>query len=98
VGFSGTGVDEIGIVERVDNPKIKLAVGSVIVRVDQRYFRPAEVETLLGDPTRAHERLGWKPTTSFESLVREMVQADYQVAKRDALVTLAGFKAFEYNE
>jgi GDPmannose 4,6-dehydratase len=70
----------------------------VIVRVDPRYFRPTEVETLLGDPTKAHEKLGWKPVTSFEALVKEMVRADYQVAKRDALVTLAGFKVFEYNE
>ena len=72
--------------------------GTVIVRVDPRYFRPTEVETLLGDPTKAHEKLGWRPTTSFESLVTEMVRADYQVAKRDALVNLAGFKTFEYNE
>jgi GDPmannose 4,6-dehydratase len=96
--FEGSGVDEVGIVERVVSGEAKVAPGDVIVRVDPRYFRPAEVETLLGDPTKAHEKLGWKPVTSFESLVKEMVRADYQVAKRDALVTLAGFKTFEYNE
>ncbi|ABE36952.1 GDP-mannose 4,6-dehydratase [Paraburkholderia xenovorans LB400] len=96
--FEGSGVDEVGIVERVVGGDTKVVRGDVIVRVDPRYFRPAEVETLLGDPTRAHEKLGWKPATSFESLVTEMVRADYQVAKRDALVTLAGFKTFEYNE
>jgi GDPmannose 4,6-dehydratase len=96
--FEGAGVDEIGVVERVEGSEAKLAPGDVIVRVDPRYFRPAEVETLLGDPTKAHEKLGWKPVTSFESLVKEMVRADYQVAKRDALVTLAGFRTFEYNE
>ncbi|MGV2292567.1 GDP-mannose 4,6-dehydratase [Trinickia sp. YCB016] len=98
VRFEGEGVDEIGIVESVSGSEAKLKPGSVIVRVDPRYFRPTEVETLLGDPTRAHEKLGWAPVTPFESLVKEMVRADYQVAKRDALVTLAGFQTFEYNE
>jgi GDPmannose 4,6-dehydratase len=72
--------------------------GDVIVRVDPRYFRPTEVETLLGDPSKAHEKLGWKPRTSFEALVKEMVRADYQLARRDALVTLAGFTALEHHE
>ncbi|WP_321811976.1 GDP-mannose 4,6-dehydratase [Burkholderia sp. BCC1985] len=98
VRFEGEGVSEVGIVEKVEGSEAKVTPGTVIVRVDPRYFRPTEVETLLGDPTKAHERLGWKPTTSFESLVTEMVRADYQVAKRDALVNLAGFKTFEYNE
>jgi len=98
VRFEGEGVSEIGIVEKVTGSEAKMIPGTVIVRVDPRYFRPTEVETLLGDPTKAHEKLGWRPTTSFESLVTEMVRADYQVAKRDALVNLAGFKTFEYNE
>lgn len=98
IGFKGSGVDEIGVVESVKDRDMRVAVGSVVVRVDPRYFRPTEVETLLGDPTKAHQKLGWTPSTSFDSLVKEMVQADYQVAKRDALVKLAGFKAFAYNE
>ena len=98
VRFEGQGVDEIGVVEAVDDKESKIAVGDVIVRVDPRYFRPTEVETLLGDPSKAHEKLGWKPATPFSQLVREMVQSDHQAAKRDALIKLAGFKAFEYNE
>ncbi|MBB3255235.1 GDPmannose 4,6-dehydratase [Paraburkholderia bannensis] len=98
VRFEGVGEKEIGIVERVSGSGAKVEPGTVIVRVDPRYFRPAEVETLLGDPTKAHEKLGWKPATSFDALVKEMVLADYQAAKRDSLVNLAGFKAFEYNE
>jgi GDPmannose 4,6-dehydratase len=98
IRFEGSGAGEVGIVEKVEGTEAKVSPGSVIVRVDPRYFRPTEVETLLGDPTKAHERLGWKPATSFASLVKEMVRADYQVARRDALVTLAGFKVFEYNE
>jgi GDPmannose 4,6-dehydratase len=98
VRFEGEGANEVGIVDKVDGDEAKVSPGTVVVRVDPRYFRPTEVETLLGDPSKAHEKLGWKPRTSFGSLVKEMVRADYQVAKRDAFVTLAGYKTFEYNE
>ena len=63
-----------------------------MVRIDPRYFRPAEVETLLGDPTKAHEKLGWKPTTTLEELVAEMVDFDVQEARKEALLRLKGFK------
>jgi GDPmannose 4,6-dehydratase len=101
VRFEGSGVHEVGIVDAVERRRpneIRVQPGDVIVRVDSRYFRPTEVETLLGDPSKAHHKLGWQPTTSFESLVREMVLSDYQIARRDALVTLAGFKALERHE
>jgi GDPmannose 4,6-dehydratase len=70
----------------------------VIVRVDPRYFRPTEVETLLGDPSKAKNKLGWVPTTTFEELVSEMVTSDYDSARRDELVRSAGFQAFDYHE
>ena len=98
VRFEGAAVDEIAVVEHVANREARVASGDVIARIDPRYFRPTEVESLIGDPSKAHTKLGWKPRTSFRELVKEMVLADYQTAKRDALVTLAGFKAFEYNE
>ncbi|SAL82766.1 GDP-mannose 4,6-dehydratase [Caballeronia choica] len=98
VRFEGEGVDEVGVVDRVEGRETKLKPGQVIVRVDPRYFRPTEVETLLGDPSKAHAKLGWKPETTFSSLVKEMVRADFQIARRDALVTLAGFKALEHHE
>jgi GDPmannose 4,6-dehydratase len=72
--------------------------GGTIVAVDPRYFRPAEVETLLGDPSYAHERLGWKPTVRFEELVKEMVEVDLLSAERDQLVKKHGYSAYEYNE
>ncbi len=72
--------------------------GDVIVRVDPRYFRPTEVETLLGDATKAHEKLGWKPKITFAQLVAEMVQSDYVSAKRDALVKAHGYAAYDYHE
>jgi len=86
------------VVAAVAGDKAQCKVGQVIVQVDPRYFRPTEVETLLGDPSKAKQKLGWTPTTSFEELVREMVEADYTAARRDNLVKQAGFQAFDYNE
>jgi GDPmannose 4,6-dehydratase len=102
VTFSGEGEKEIGTVSAVNKVggelRAKCKPGDVIVRVDPRYFRPTEVETLLGDPTKAKEKLGWVPTTSFEELVREMVESDFTSAKRDSMVKLAGFQAYDYHE
>ncbi len=72
--------------------------GRTVVAIDPRYFRPAEVETLLGDPSHAHQRLGWKPRIGFEELVREMVEADLADAKRDDLVRKHGYRSFERKE
>ena len=70
----------------------------MIVRVDPRYYRPTEVESLLGDPTKANRKLGWSPSTTVQELVSEMIRADYAEAQRDNLVKNAGFRAFNYNE
>ena len=80
--WEGSGLEEKGI--RGDS-------GEVVVRIDPRYFRPAEVETLLGDPTRAKEKLGWTPTTTLEELVAEMVAADKEEAAKEALLRREGF-------
>ena len=96
--FEGTGIDEIAIVDSVAGDKAIVKPGQTIVRVDPRYFRPTEVESLLGDPTKARDQLGWVPQTSFDALVAEMIHADYTSARRDALVKSAGFQAFDYNE
>ncbi|WP_339891719.1 GDP-mannose 4,6-dehydratase [Neptuniibacter pectenicola] len=85
--FSGEGIDEVGRVVAIkgDNaPALK--VGDVIVRIDPRYFRPAEVETLLGDPTKAKEKLGWTPEITVQEMCAEMVSEDLQAAKRHALL------------
>ena len=86
--WQGQGVDETG----------SDAQGRVIVRVDPRYFRPTEVETLLGDPSKAREKLGWVPGTSFDELVREMVREDLKATERDELIKRHGFKAFDHHE
>lgn len=88
ISWQGTGVDETGTDQ----------AGNDIVRVDPRYFRPTEVETLLGDPTKAHQKLGWRPKISFKELVTEMVREDLKASERDELVKKHGFKAFDYNE
>ena len=80
------------------NEKAVDAQGNVIVSVDPAYFRPTEVETLLGDATRAREELGWVPQTTFEQLVREMIEADLKAAERDALVRRHGYTAYNVRE
>ena len=96
--FEGSDAEEVGIVQAVTGDQAKCKVGDVIVKVDPRYFRPTEVETLLGDPTKAKEKLGWVPRTTLRELVKEMVESDYSSAKRDALVKSAGFEVFDYHE
>jgi len=105
--WEGEGVDEVGIVNgfspSIDSngEKLKIKgpeVGQVIIRIDPRYFRPTEVESLLGDPSKAKKELGWQPKISFADLVKEMVLADLEVAQRDALVKKHGFKSFNYHE
>jgi GDPmannose 4,6-dehydratase len=87
--WQGSGLDEVGI-ERKS--------GKTIVRVDPRYFRPTEVETLLGDPSKAKEKLGWEPKISFEDMVREMIVEDLKLAERDQVVRQKGYRAYNYFE
>ncbi|MEO8313293.1 MAG: GDP-mannose 4,6-dehydratase [Pseudomonadota bacterium] len=87
--WKGSGVDEQGTDE---------VSGRVIIKVDPRYFRPTEVETLLGDPSKAKANLGWKPEKSFGQLVSEMVAGDLEIAKRDSVVAREGFKTYRYSE
>jgi GDPmannose 4,6-dehydratase len=96
--FEGQDGAEMGTVAAVHGDKARCKVGDVIVKVDPRYYRPTEVETLLGDPSKAKAKLGWTPTTALPELVREMVAADYDSARRDSMVKLAGFQAYDYNE
>lgn len=88
ITWRGEGLDEKGFND----------AGECIVSVDPRYFRPAEVETLLGDPTKAKEKLGWSPKITFNDLVSEMVREDYKTAQRDELIKNHGFDAYDYHE
>jgi len=88
IEWRGTGVNEQGFDDQ----------GRCIVSVDPRYFRPTEVETLLGDATRAREKLGWTPRTSFQALVAEMVAADLESAQRDELARRHGYRTLDRHE
>ncbi len=88
INWQGEGVDEIGTDQN----------GRVIVRVDPRYFRPAEVATLLGDATKAREKLGWTPKITFKELVTEMMLSDLDAARRDELIRSHGFATYDYHE
>lgn len=87
--WEGSGVDEKGIDE---------SSGNVMVEVDPRYFRPTEVETLLGDSSKAREKLGWVPEITLDEMVAEMVREDLKIAERDELCKREGFQTFDYNE
>jgi GDPmannose 4,6-dehydratase len=87
--WQGKGVDERGIDSKS---------GRTIIRIDPRYFRPTEVDTLLGDASKAHSRLGWKPEIDFPTLVNEMVAEDLELANRDAHMARQGFKVYQYRE
>jgi GDPmannose 4,6-dehydratase len=87
--WQGSGADERGV-----DP----VSGRTLVAIDPRYFRPAEVDTLLGDPSKARRRLGWEPRIGFEELVREMVAADLKEAERDLMVRDKGYRIYRSSE
>ena len=89
VEWRGTGLEEEGVDTKG---------GRTIVKIDPRYFRPTEVDTLLGDATKARTKLGWKPEISFAQLVEEMVAEDLDIARRDAVIAREGFKTYKYRE
>jgi GDPmannose 4,6-dehydratase len=110
IGWKGSGVKETGVIEAVDPPGNDLAgrippardaglrEGQAAVRIDPRYFRPTEVDTLLGDPTKARERLGWRPRISFQEMIGEMVRSDVDEALRDRHCMQAGFPVAQSRE
>jgi GDPmannose 4,6-dehydratase len=89
IEWQGEGLDEKGV---------DAVTGRVLIRVDPRYYRPTEVDTLLGDATKAREKLGWTAEVTFQELVAEMVESDLEVAKRDALVAKEGYKVYSHHE
>ncbi|PJE79891.1 GDP-mannose 4,6-dehydratase [invertebrate metagenome] len=91
--WEGVGLNECAYVERIESDNApSLTVGQKVVAVDPRYFRPAEVETLLGDPANAKTKLGWAPVTSVEVMVKEMVEHDLGKAKQHALLKAHGYE------
>jgi GDPmannose 4,6-dehydratase len=106
LNWKGKGKDELGVIKSVANHESPVTsyqsrspvAGDTIVRVDPRYFRPTEVDSLLGDPTKARENLGWTPKIRFKELVAEMAGEDLKAAERDALIKHHGYSVFNYHE
>ncbi len=92
LAFSGSGVEEVAVVAAADNPAYPLAIGTEVLAIDPRYFRPAEVELLIGDPSKAKEKLGWEPQYDLPTLCREMVAADIALFQQNQLLQQAGFE------
>jgi len=92
IDFAGEGVNEKGFVVNVNNPDCKLKKGDIVLEIDKRYFRPAEVEYLLGDATKAKEKLGWTPSYSVQETAKEMVEADIEHFKKELVLKQSGYK------
>ncbi len=97
LAWEGSGLDEIACVAETTD-KEGPQPGDVIVRIDPRYFRPTEVESLLGDASKAKKQLGWEPKISFSQLVEEMIKEDLEIAQRDAIIAKEGFRVFNHHE
>jgi GDPmannose 4,6-dehydratase len=91
IAFKGQGVDEVGYVVSCSNPEYQVEIGKEVVAVDPKYFRPTEVDLLIGDPTKSSEKLGWKPKYDLKGLVQEMMAADIELFKREKLLKDSGY-------
>lgn len=98
IEFTGTGENEKAVVTAVSIPDINLRKGDIVVEVDKRYFRPTEVDLLLGDPTKAKEKLGWQAKYTLPELVKEMVETDIEHFRKDVLLRQSGFKTLRQFE
>ena len=96
--FRGEGVDEKGYIKACSNPEYQLEPGMEVVAVDPRYFRPTEVELLIGDATKAHTKLGWKPEYTLQELVEDMMQSDLKLMKKDRYLQDGGYRTLSYFE
>jgi GDPmannose 4,6-dehydratase len=96
--FEGTGIEEKGYISAVHNTDLEVEVGQQVIGIDKRYFRPTEVDLLIGDPTKANEQLGWYPKYDLEALVAEMVESDLEFFRKDQLLQKAGYRTERYYE
>ena len=98
IKFNGEGVNEVGIVDQCSNPDYKIQIGKEIIKVDSRYFRPTEVDLLIGDASKAQNKLGWKATTSLNELVNDMMESDLKLMSKEQFLIKNGFKTHNYFE
>ena len=98
IEFKGRGEEEKGYVVKCENPRYQLRIGQTIVEIDKRYFRPTEVELLIGDPSKAREKLGWETEYDLRALVREMIESDLKQAEKEVHLKDGGYKTLNYYE
>lgn len=98
IEFKGSGEEEKGYVVKCENPRYQLRIGQTIVEIDKRYFRPTEVELLIGDPSKAREKLGWETEYDLRALVREMIENDLKQAEKEVHLKDGGYKTLNYYE
>lgn len=98
IGFEGKGVEEIAKIVKCNNKEFQLKTGQIILKIDPRYYRPTEVELLIGDPTKAKQKLGWELEYDLKGLVEDMVNSDIELFKRDQFLLKGGHKVFNYHE
>src|SRR6056297_2934134 len=96
--FKGEGILETGVISKCNNPEFQVEPGTVVVRVDERYFRPTEVDLLIGDPTKAKTNLNWEPKYDLKDLVKDMMEGDIKLMKKDKHLTEGGFEIKNYYE
>ena len=96
--FKGTGVNEQAVIASCSNPNFKLPIGKVVLSIDEKYFRPTEVDLLLGDPSKAEKQLGWKPKYDLKMLVKEMMESDLELFKKDKYLKEGGHNVLNYHE
>ena len=98
IEFKGSGIDEKGYIKSCSNPVYQVEIGKEVVAVDPRYFRPTEVDLLIGDPTKSNTKLGWYPKHDLASLVKDMMEHDIKLFERDKYLLEGGHKVFNYHE
>ena len=96
--FTGVGINEIAKIKSCSNPDYQIEIGKEVLSVDPKYFRPTEVDLLIGDPTKAKEKLGWVPEIQLEELVQDMMESDLKLFKRDKYLSEGGHDTFNYYE
>ncbi len=98
IQFEGSGVAEIGIIKSCNNSEYNLAAGKTVIKIDPSYFRPTEVDLLIGNPEKANSRLGWLPKFDLDALVKDMINSDIELFKKDKYLLSGGHKIYQYHE
>ena len=96
--FRGNGIDEKAFVSKCNNPKYQLEIGKEVLEVDPKYFRPTEVDILIGDPSKANKKLGWQPEIQLPDLVKDMMTCDLKLMQKDQYLKKGGFETLNYSE